>query len=575
METKKVKRLPYGISDFGKIRTEDYAYIDKTLYIEKLENENNSNLFFIRPRKFGKSLFFSTLSYYYDINQADKFDILFGDLYIGKHPTPKRNKYLVLNFNFSGLNPTDEAKFDETISQMVQDSVLDFLEKYEYLFPKKDIYFNQINAEQPGVGALRKSFSAAKSAGKKIYAVIDEYDHFANDFIAQGTYTGDDAYRHTVRANGIVRDFYEILKTGCDTVIDHIILTGVTPIMLDDLTSGFNISNNISLNPKYNEMLGFTKEEVEILMDKTGVDRSLINVDMELYYNGYLFHKDAKHRVYNPAMMLYFFNQLLDSGKPENIIDLNLKTDYGRLQRLTQNDKNRETLIQLVKTGGIGSEILLQFSIDAMNDERNFISLLFYMGILTIKKPYLAKVWLDIPNYSIRTVYWEYIMILASKTSPDMTIQYNQLDEAISALAMEGDIQRFIGYVSENAFSKLSDHDLQHFDEKYIQILLLAYLFMSKMYIPMSEYEAVPGRADIFLQRNPNTLQVKYEWIFELKYCKTGAKEEEISEKRKEGWEQLTKYTHSYRLGNRPDMKAALIVFIGKNKFEITEFKEF
>jgi hypothetical protein len=181
----------------------------------------------------------------------------------------------------------------------------------------------------------------------------------------------------------------------------------------------------------------------------------------------------------------------------------------------------------------------------------------------------MNKVRLGIPNYSIRTLYWEYILKLVREHSSEMTIETRYLDEAITALAMEGDLERFIAYVSENAFSKLSDYDLRQFDEKYIQILLLAYLFMSRIYVPMSEYEAVPGRTDIYLQRDPGLPQVKYEWVFELKYCKTGAKESEITAKRNEGLEQLRQYLASDRLKGRTDLKAAVIVFIGKNKYRI------
>jgi hypothetical protein len=217
-------------------------------------------------------------------------------------------------------------------------------------------------------------------------------------------------------------------------------------------------------------------------------------------------------------MVLYFFYQILKSGKPPNdIIDLNLKTDYGRLQRLTQNEKNRATLLQIMKDGYIISDIQPKFSIDQLSDDNYFISLLFYMGLITIKEAYMLQLKLVVPNYTIKTLYWEYLATQVMETSPEMTIRMQPLNESIYALALEGDVHRFVGYVSEHAFSKLSDYDLQRFDEKYIQILLLAYLFLSKVYVPMSEYEAVPGRADIFLQRNPNLPQVKYEWIFELK----------------------------------------------------------
>ncbi|MDR3327910.1 MAG: ATP-binding protein [Prevotellaceae bacterium] len=571
METKNYKRLPYGNSDFKNIVTSNYAYVDKTRYIELLERESNRNQFFIRPRKFGKSLFFMTLSYYYDLREAENFDKLFGDLYIGKHPTPERNSYAVMKFDFSGLDTSSEEEFKKSFSSNVESTVSNFLLLYKSVFQNAEIYARQIDEEKPGIIALQKVFAAAEQDNVKLFFIIDEYDHFANDLIAMGNRLGKNLYKTMVAANGIVRDFYERIKMAAkSSIVSRTFITGVSPVMLDDLTSGYNIATMFTLNPKYNEMMGFTQKEVEWLMTETGVDRNLINVDMEAYYNGYLFHKDGQDRVYNPTMILYFFSQIVEFGKPpENIIDLNLKTDYGRLRNLLQNGNNRETLIQIVKEDGIVSVITEKFSADMMNDDDYFVSLLFYMGLLTIREPYLNKLRLEIPNYSIRTLYWEYIMRLSRENSPEMTIQSRHLNNVITAMAMEGDLQQFIRYISENAFSKLSDYDLQRFDEKYIQILLLAYLFMSKLYVPMSEYETVPGRVDIFLQRHPLLPQVRYEWLLELKYCKASATEAEIAAKREQGMEQLKTYVHSHRMEGRTDLKAAVIVFIGKDRFEI------
>jgi hypothetical protein len=191
------------------------------------------------------------------------------------------------------------------------------------------------------------------------------------------------------------------------------------------------------------------------------------------------------------------------------------------------------------------------------------------MGLLTIKEPYLSRLRLVIPNYSIQCVYWEQIRQLVEENSHLVKINTDLLEEMINTMAMEGEIHSFIDYVSKNAFSKLSDFDLQRFDEKYIKALLFAYLLLNKIYIPMSEYETVPGRADIFLQRNPNFPQVNYEWVLELKYCKTDAKETEIAQKHKEGLEQLNQYLNSSRLKDRPNLKSALLLFIGKDKYEI------
>ncbi|GHT25616.1 hypothetical protein AGMMS4957_20760 [Bacteroidia bacterium] len=307
METKNYKRLPYGNSDFRRIILENYAYVDKTMYIEMLEKEANPNQFFIRPRKFGKSLFFMTLWYYYDINYTDEFDTLFGDLYIGKHPTPERNSYAILQFDFSGLNTSGEKEFVKSFSESVEMTVTHFIDIYRKIIPNSEALIQKINQTHSGNGALQFAFDAIKSAGKKIFVIIDEYDHFANDLIAMGNMQGTDIYKSTVAAKDLIRNFYAQLKTAAkSSIVNRTFITGISPVTLDDITSGYNIATNLTLNEKYNEMMGFTKTEVDWLMNETGVDPAYINVDMEAYYDGYLFNKNGANRVYNPAMVLYF-----------------------------------------------------------------------------------------------------------------------------------------------------------------------------------------------------------------------------------------------------------------------------
>jgi hypothetical protein len=419
MIEKKFKRLPCGISNFERLISENYCYVDKTRFIEVLENEANKNQFFIRPRKFGKTLFFSMLGHYYDINSAKNFDKLFGDLYIGKHPTPLRNSYLVMKFNFSGMDTSAPEKFTFDFNRKIINTVLNFFTDYRNLIPDFDLRLQEVKALNSGSNVMEIAYMATKSIEQKIFIIIDEYDHFANDLIAMGKNMGEEFHKTMIQANGLVRDFYETLKIATESVLNRIFITGISPVMLDDLTSGFNIVDNLTLKQKYNEMLGFTQQEVDALMVATGVEPSLINVDMKAYFDGYLFNENGANRVYNPSMILYFFNQLLDEGrKPQNIIDDNLQTDYGRLRRLTQNERNRELLIQIVKDNGIASKIIRKFSIDTLNSDDYFISLLFYMGLLTIKGPYLSQVMLGIPNYAIKTVYWEYISCLVQETSP-------------------------------------------------------------------------------------------------------------------------------------------------------------
>ncbi|MDR1141294.1 MAG: ATP-binding protein [Planctomycetaceae bacterium] len=573
MSTENIKRLPLGNSNFKSVKTENYFYVDKTRYIGLLENESNSSQLFIRPRRFGKSLFLSTLAYYYDINYANEFEPLFGDLYIGKNPTPKRNSYAVMKFDFSGLNPQGgDDEFVSSFCNKIRSTVRDFMLFHKNIFPKSEQIVDQINMESPNLSLIDWAFSVAGDAGIKIFVIIDEYDHFATDLISLGVVEGKDFYSAMVKSNGLVRSFYATLKSATQTsILDRTFITGISPVMLDDLTSGYNIASNYSLNKKYNEMLGFTGEEVIRVREATGVDAGLINVDMEHYYNGYSFNEDAKEKVYNSSMILYFFDQILQTGKPpQNLIDPNLGMDLGRLRHLAQKENNRNILIKILTDGNIVSKIITNFSTEQLNGgDQYFISLLFYLGYLTIKESYVNKLRFVIPNYSIQTVYGEYMRQLIKNSSPKTSVLENELSETIIALATKGDIHCFIDYVSKNVFQKLSVYDLQHFDEKYIKILLLAYLFLNDIYITISEGEVDSGRMDIFLQRNPIFPEVKYEWVLELKYCQTRAKAAAIAKARQKGLEQLNHYIKSHHLKNRPNLKTALIIFIGKNKYEI------
>jgi hypothetical protein len=353
-------------------------------------------------------------------------------------------------------------------------------------------------------------------------------------------------------------------------------LTGITPIMLDDLTSGFNISNNLSLKAKYNEMLGFTQEEVKTLMQETGVNQTLINVDLEFLYNGYLFHEDGAHRVYNPTMMLYFFYELKDEGKPpKNIFDENLKTDYGRLQRLVNNESNRLQLLEIAQDNGVFSGIVPKFPIDKLHDNKYFISLLFYMGLLTIDSSQSGRLRLKIPNYSIRTIFWEYIEQLTFDRNKDIMINYTALNNAIWELAYKGNATAYIDYISRHIFSCLSNRDLQNFDEKYIKIILLSGLFQSKLFIPVTELEVSTGYADIWLKRSHRLPDIPYEWVWEIKYIgkqnAANKKKDMLKEKLAEARTQLKKYQDSHLFANRTDIRFLSVIFIGKDKYEMEE----
>jgi hypothetical protein len=560
------KKLPYGQSNFADLIKSGYAYVDKTRFIELLENENNRYQFFIRPRRFGKSLFLSVLENYYDFNKKHKFKDIFGNLYIGKHATSEQGTYAIMQFDFSGLSTDIHDEFKTSFSNKIQNAVQMFLERYKNIIPDANRFIDQAYEEKIGIGAMDIAYKAIAGTNISIFVIIDEYDHFANNFIAMGK-----TYKDEVKSGGIVRTFYESLKTGTKSIIRRIFITGISPMMINDLTSGFNMSTDYSLFPKYNEMLGFTRDEVEWLMQETGIDKSLIKVDMETYYNGYMFNKNGKNRVYNSQMILYLFNQILQLGEqPKDVVDTNLQTDYERLRRLAENENNREKLFQIIKDNGIFAEVIEKFSIDKINSEEYFISLLFYLGMLTNSEIQKGRNWLKIPNYSIKTLYWEYA-VSYTQDSDKKAVSVLDLSGVISRMAYDGDFKSYLDFFTENFLKRLSNRDLTNFDEKYIKVMLLSTLFISHFYLPVSEDENINGYTDIHLQKHPSLQDIKFEYIFEVKYIKAGMMRKEKNIKLVEASVQIEKYKKDVRFANRDDIKFVALIFEGKGNYEAKE----
>jgi hypothetical protein len=558
-------KIPYGISDFSSLRKEKYLYVDKTEYISKIEGIGSKYLFFIRPRRFGKSLFLSTLAHYYDLNNKEQFEELFGDLYIGKNPTDLKTGYLILKFNFSGLNTDSKEKlyisFKERISQTITGNFI----KYGNLFKDYQGVINKLEKLEDISSILNLFIEKLKEVNRKVYLIIDEYDHFANDIIAMGD---GDFYKEIIRATGFVRDFYETVKIGTESVIDRIFITGISPVMLDDLTSGFNIATNITLNRLVNEMLGFTENEVKGIIGKLNidVDKEELLIELRKNYNGYMFNKDGKERVYNPDMILHFFNQWLMTGDyPDQLIDDNVRTDYGRLNRLVANEANREVLEDIIINEGVVADIITRFSFDMMYDEDYFVSLLFYMGLLTIGETRYGKIRLEIPNHVTRVIFWEYF---ERKLRNEYNIYYDieEMARSIWQMGFDGEIEPFLAYISENVLHKLSNRDLINFDEKYIKVILFSYLVTSNLYRPVSESEIENGYIDIYLERDIRMPGVKYEWIIELKYIKKSDRDK-LPEVKEEGLRQLKEYATSCKFRDKDSIKQALIIFIGKDEY--------
>jgi hypothetical protein len=502
------------------------------------------------------------LEHYYDICYAGEFDHLFGDLYIGKHPTPQKNSLVVLSLDFSGLETSNEGLFKESFRKNVLNRMIAFLYRHETLFSRisPESIIEKLEKEKDIKALVDIFLTQIDRAGKEVFLIIDEYDHFANDIIAMGA---GSYYKKLIQARGFVRDFYEAVKEGAKRNIKRVFITGISPVMLDDLTSGYNIALNFTTDCKYNEMMGFTQSEVKGILQTMGIEKKIAVEDLKRYYDGYLFNIKALERVYNPDMVLYYLSRWKDmEAPPPDIVDENVKTDYGRVRRLIGNAKNKEQLLQVIQEEKIKATLVKRFSFDLMYDQKYFTSLLFYMGFLTFVYEERELTYLGIPNYVIKTVFWEYFRELLHK---DYTLEIDtgRIETAISAMAFDGEVKPFIDLIREKVLSALSRRDYIKFNEKYIKVVLFSFLTLNPLYRLHSEPEVKGGFMDIYLERDNRFPSVVYEWIWELKYIK---KERSIEAVKAEGLEQLKRYAESPRFRGKENLKKALLIFRGKDE---------
>lgn len=548
-----------------------YLYIDRTPYLAQLERLSEKYLFFLRPRRFGKSLWVSVLQYYYGVEHKDKFDTLFGSYHIGQNSTPLANSYLVLKFDFSGIDTDSKEKTYRGFSFKVRQGIQQFLATYPALFSSEateDILSKP--APEIMIGSL---FALMKRTDTpKIYVVIDEYDHFTNELISFRL----TEFQEIVSENGYVRKFYEVIKTATgDGVVDRIFATGVAPITLDSLTSGFNIGSNISLSPIFNEMMGFTEEEVKGILEKIEIADSEIAGMMDeirTWYNGYLFEADGKERMYNSDMVLYFAKEYQARGKyPKSLLDTNISSDYGKLGKLFRlggEESQRWDMLQDVLSGkDIYTQITEQFSFARKFTAYDFQSLLFYMGLLTIKEAYRSGIHLQIPNDVIRQLYFQYFSELLQRRL-DFQSETIKVETAVEALAWENDPQPLVTLLA-NTLRQLSNRDWPGFDEKHLKTILIAYFYTVGIYHIQSEPEFDQKYPDLLLRRRP-PYDPPYQLMIELKflYKKDAEKAEAVATL---GRQQLKAYLQAEEVKGLENLRAWLWVFVGTEAVVVEE----
>lgn len=546
-----MKRLPYGISDFARIRREDYYYVDKSSYIELIEQQP-PYLFLIRPRRFGKSLFLAMLQCYYDVAYADRFEELFGDLYIGKHPTSLHNKFLVLRFNFSAIT----AKIEDvewSFKEYCCIRLLQFVRDYEYLLGE-DIWktIEPVKENAPLLLSAINSYATSKG-GIRIYLFIDEYDNFTNTILA--TY-GEKRYREATHGEGFIRNFFNVIKettTGLGASVERLFITGVSPVTMDDVTSGFNIGTNISMLPQANNIIGFSETEVRemIVYYKaegaiTETSDNLIDI-MKPWYDNYCFSsRQLSESMYNSDMTLYFLNNYLQQGEvPETMVDNNIRTDYSKLRHLIRVDKtfgtNASIIQKIVSEGSIVTDIVTAFPAENITKTENFKSLLYYFGMLSIQGTYRGALVLGIPNLTVREQLYTYLAEAYSKAElfdPDMS----ELSSLVMDMAYDGKWEPVFRFFARELERQSSIREFIE-GEAHVKGFLLAYLGLTRGYTILPEHESSKGYADFYMM--PDLLRqpdIAYSYIVEVKYARRDASEADIAALKQEAAGQLLRY---------------------------------
>lgn len=533
--------------NFAVIRRDDCYYVDKTRFIPMIE-EADKFFFFIRPRRFGKSLTVNMLQHYYDILAKDKFDALFGDLYIGKHPTRDRNSYLVLYLNFSGI-VGELHNYRKGLDAHCQTMFDYFCDIYADYLPKG--IKEELDKKEGAVEQFEYLFTECNKTNQRIYLFIDEYDHFTNAILSDI----ESLHRYTdeTHGEGYLRAFFNKIKAGTYSSIERCFITGVSPVTMDDLTSGFNIGTNYSLTPEFNEMIGFTEEEVRQMLTyysttspfNHSVDE-LIEI-MKPWYDNYCFAEECygETTMYNSNMVLYFVKNYIQRGKaPRDMVEDNIRIDYEKLRMLIRKDKefaHDASIIQtLVSEGYVTGELKKGFPAVNITNPDNFVSLLYYFGMLTISGTYEGRTKLTIPNQVVREQIYTYL--LSTYNEAELNFSSYEKNELASALAYRGDWKAYFGYIADCLKRYTSQRDKQK-GEFFVHGFTLAMTAQNRFYRPISEQDTQAGYVDIFLCPLLDIYSdMKHSYIVELKYAKYKDPESRVEELRQEAIAQANRY---------------------------------
>ena len=565
-------KIPYGVSDFSSIIERGQVFVDRTAYVRRIE-EAHDHLLFLRPRRFGKSLWLSIMEHYYDLRFAARFEELFGGLAIGRDPTPLRNSFLVLRLDFSGVDTSaDDERLRESWAASLRLRVWTFLNEHAAWLPERPPSMADLAAAEAPETLLRMALAVARTSGRSVYVMIDEYDHFANKLL--GT-RQEKRYADLARAGGQLRTFFEALKEATTMgPVTRTFTTGVNPLLLDELTSGFNIATNLSLHVDFAGMLGFTAAEVGDLLRQARAEapaspaaEGLPGPDeladlARAWYDGYRFCPGAGP-LYNPDLVLYLLSDVVQGRLPRRLLDRNLRTDLGKLDLVVRAAGDFGRLWQIVESGGsLRGDVVDAFGIASLGEPANFRSLLYYLGMLTYgpdRDPTLR-----VPNYVVNTLYWDQAVRLLSQELKLEGVE--GLRAVLRSMMRDGDAEPFFRLVLDQAIKAASKRELVHFNEASVKAALLAFLSLSDEISVYSEWETGGRYADLVVIPAPTADWLQRAWMIELKYLsKKAATAAARRAAMREGQEQIAGYLQDERrmryLG-RFEMRTAVALFV-------------
>jgi len=518
-----MKSIPYGNANFQSIRKKKQIYIDRTKYIRMFEALNIDRALFIRPRRFGKSLLLNVMTNYYDINQKDEFEFLFGDLDIGNNPTQEHNKYIVINWNFSRMSSRGtvdeiEAELNETLNSVMEEH----LSYYSNILQKEVKFYNK------AINTLSSFLSAVRHSSLKSYLLIDEYDNFANEVMMGES----DVYYKLVKKDGPLKTLYKGIKEFLERgLLNKLFITGVTPVVMSDITSGINICENIYLEKTFNALCGFTELETKELIIqavqhcKIDISQSeYLNEMMKTWYNGYIFSPESNERIYNPFLVFYFLKHFIrHCTPPRKMLDSNLAMDEGKLEYIGKEISGKQAIIDVLQTkssiqiSDIEDRFTLSNMLDTSAHDTKFIaSYLYYFGMLTIKaQTSLRYLLLEPPNLVVKNLYVNQV----SRFLLPSGIDRSKSSELVINFFNNHDLGPLIQFVIDRLFPIFSNRDYKWMNEFALKAVFTTLLFDDINYALYSESELSRGFADLCLILRPDARKTGlFDMLFEFKY---------------------------------------------------------